>query len=180
MSITVQLPTAQVTFTDEAVAIMLDHRPPKQFDLEDLSSLFSSNMLSVLLSEALHVGSSGPLTFPGVALWRNLVRLTDQGLREYEAARHELARWLATDNNMIGPYFRAIDSLEQCIVATHRAMLMAEAIIDLRHGRGARRPPPVWKERVSLCGMLSSTPTTGLQAGGILQSRRLMPRCFDR
>jgi hypothetical protein len=127
VSIAIELPTVQVTFTDDAVAIMLGHRPP-----------------------VLHVESSGPLAFPGVALWRNLVRLTDQGLREYETARHELANWLATDNNTISPYFRAIDSLEQCIVATHRAMLMAEAIIDRRNARGARRPPPVWKERVKL------------------------------
>lgn len=150
VSTTIQLPTAQATFTDDAVAIMLGHRPPKQFDLEDLSGLFSSNMLSVLMASVLHVESSGPLAFPGIALWRNLVRLTDQGLREYETARHELARWLATDNNTISPYFHAIDSLEQCIVAAHRAMLMKETIIDRRNGRGARRPPPVWKERVKL------------------------------
>jgi hypothetical protein len=150
VNITMQLPTAEATFTDDAVAIMLGYRPPPQFDLEDLSSLFPANMLSVLMASFFQIGSSGPLTFPGVALWRNLVRLTDQGLREYETARHELARWLATDNNTISPYFHAVDSLEQCVVAAHRAMLMAEAIIDRRHGRGARRPPPTWKERVKL------------------------------
>jgi len=150
VSITIQLPTIEATFTDDAVAIMLGHHPPKQFDLEDLSGLFSASMLSVLMASFFRIGYSGPLTFPGIALWRNLVRLTDQGLREYETARRELARWLATDNNTIGPYFLAIDSLEQCIVAAHRAMLMADAIIDGRHGRGARRPPPVWKERVKL------------------------------
>jgi hypothetical protein len=150
VSVTIQLPTAEGTFTDDAVATMLGYHPPKQFDLEDLTGLFSASMLSVLMASFFRMESSGPLTFPEVGLWQNLVRLTDQGLREYEMARHELTRWLATDNNTIGPYFHAVDSLEQCIVAAHRGMLMAEAIIDRRHGRGARRPPPVWKERLKL------------------------------
>jgi hypothetical protein len=105
VSIEIQLPPAEATFTDDAVAVMLGHRPPQQFDLEDLSGLFSANMLGVLMASFFQIGSSGPLSFPGVALWRNLVRLTDQGLREYETARLELARWLATDNNTISPYF---------------------------------------------------------------------------
>ena len=80
----------------------------------------------------------------------NLVRLTDQAIREHGIANDELTDWRTAEAPKFGSLLRAVDALEQCVVASHRAMLMANALIDLRLGRGARRPPPVWQEHVRL------------------------------
>ena len=57
----------------------------------------------------------------------NLVRLTDKALREYEQAREMLLAF-TRDQNRISNYFRAIDHLENCVSATHRASLQAEVV----------------------------------------------------
>lgn len=108
--------------------------------MEDLSDLFDSNMLNLILDRITNHPAQGPTKFPGVALWRNLVRLTDQGLREYEAARKYLESWIDGGHNSMALYFRAIDALEQSVVASHRATLMAKGMKKLRFGRGARLP----------------------------------------
>jgi hypothetical protein len=75
-----------------------------------------------------------------VGLFTNFVRLTDKALREYDAARTELfsylgpsARW-RTDH-----YLRALDHMENCVSATHRAVLNSRALRENNVGRSRPR-----------------------------------------
>jgi hypothetical protein len=129
---------------------MVNYWPPlRDYELGNLTDLDAPAMLNVILGIALGAGSAGPVGPPGHGLWMNLVRLTDQAIREHAIASGELANWEAQGQDF-GAFLRAVDALEQCIVASHRAMLMANALIDRRLGRGAQRPPPVWQEHVRL------------------------------
>ncbi|MFL6181190.1 MAG: hypothetical protein ACJ73J_02680 [Actinomycetes bacterium] len=71
-----------------------------------------------------------------VGLFTNFVRLTDKALREYDAARAELlsylehSEWLQT-----GHYLRAIDHMENCASAIHRAVLNSSALRQHKIGR---------------------------------------------
>jgi hypothetical protein len=75
-----------------------------------------------------------------VGLFTNFVRLTDKALREYDAARAELlfylerSEWLQT-----GHYLRAIDHMENCVSAIHRAVLNSRALRQHKIGRSGPR-----------------------------------------
>lgn len=59
----------------------------------------------------------------------NLVRLCDKAANEYQAGRDASLDFAANMNvGKISPFFRAIDHLESCVNALHRALLHAERI----------------------------------------------------
>ena len=75
-----------------------------------------------------------------VGLFMNFSRLTDKALREYDAARAELLLYVSPHDGLrASPYLRAIDHMENCISATHRAVLNARALQANRIGRAG--PP---------------------------------------
>lgn len=62
-------------------------------------------------------------------LFVNLCRLTDKALREYEAARNLLNQYRsASGQPVVNP--QAIDHMENCVEATHRAVLSAKGLRD--------------------------------------------------
>ncbi len=75
-----------------------------------------------------------------VGLFMNFSRLTDKALREYDAARAELLRFVSLrDGLRTSPYLRAIDHMENCVSATHRAVLNARALQTNKIGRAGPR-----------------------------------------
>ncbi|GIH79017.1 hypothetical protein [Planobispora longispora] len=73
-----------------------------------------------------------------VGLFMNFARLTDKALREYDAARAELLLFVSPHPGLrTSPYLRAIDHMENCVSATHRAVLNARALRENKVGRGA-------------------------------------------
>ena len=75
-----------------------------------------------------------------VGLFMNFIHLTDKALREYDAARTELALYVARSEGGLRtrPYMCAIDHMEDCISATHRAVLNSQAL--QANGAGGRGP----------------------------------------
>ena len=76
-----------------------------------------------------------------IGLFTNFSRLTDKALREYDAARAELLLYIAPHDGSLrtSPYLRAIDHMENCVSATHRAVLNARALQANKIGRAAPR-----------------------------------------
>ncbi len=75
-----------------------------------------------------------------VGLFMNFSRLTDKALREYDAARAELLAFVEPHGGLrASPYLRAIDHMENCVSATHRAVLNARALREGKIGRAAPR-----------------------------------------
>jgi hypothetical protein len=111
-----------------------------------------SNMgtLNVLLDRTLSGLPSGlPPDRTMVGLFMNFSRLTDKALREYDAARAELLHYVApVDEFRIGPYLRAIDHMENCVSATYRAILNAQALRANKIGRAAPRLTQLQEQRL--------------------------------
>ena len=86
-----------------------------------------------------------------VGLFTNFARLTDKALREYDAARAELALYVAPHEGALrtSPYMRAIDHMENCISATHRAVLNALALQASKVGRSGPRLTALQEQRLS-------------------------------
>jgi hypothetical protein len=77
---------------------------------------------------------------PSTGIVMNLCRLSDKALREYDAARAEVITYLEPNTApgvRISPYLRAIDHLENCVSATHRATLNISALRERRRSGGA-------------------------------------------
>jgi hypothetical protein len=75
-----------------------------------------------------------------IGLFTNFVRLTDKALREYDAARAELVLYLQPSEGLLtGRYLRAIDHMENCVSATHRAVLNSKALRNNKIGRSGPR-----------------------------------------
>jgi hypothetical protein len=75
-----------------------------------------------------------------IGLFTNFVRLTDKALREYGAARAELLLYLRPSETLrTAFYLRAIDHMENCVGATHRAVLNSKALCDHKIGRSGPR-----------------------------------------
>jgi hypothetical protein len=115
-------------------------QPTSAWKMPDLSTLPDKQMLNVAL-DALFGGARKPrhpTSAPELGLWMNFVRLTDKAVREYEAARSEAGTYVnRPNNNTMSPMFRAIDHLENCIDATHRAILNQGRLRTAGFGRGA-------------------------------------------
>jgi hypothetical protein len=85
-----------------------------------------------------------------VGLFTNFARLNDKALREYDAARAELLLYVSPHEGLhIGPYLRAIDHMENCISAIHRAVLNAQALRTNRIGRAAPRLTQLQGQRLA-------------------------------
>jgi hypothetical protein len=85
-----------------------------------------------------------------VGLFMNFSRLTDKALREYDAARAELLLYVSPHDGLrTSPYLRAIDHMENCVSATHRAVLNAQALRENKIGRAAPRLTPSQEQRLA-------------------------------
>jgi hypothetical protein len=97
--------------------------PPKNNEMPDLSALDGKLILNQALNTMFR--RAGPSDRLAKALWLNYVRLVDQTLWEYKAARESLQEYVETPNNVISPLFRTIAHLEACINTTWRAIRFA-------------------------------------------------------
>ena len=99
-------------------------------DMPAVDHLSNNGALNVLLDRAISGLPSGlPPDRPMVALFINFARLTSKALREYNAARAELLRYVEPHDGLrMSIYLRALDHLENCVSATHRAVLNARAL----------------------------------------------------
>jgi hypothetical protein len=106
--------------------------------------LSNKGILNVLLDRSLSGQPAGiPSGWSLVALFTNFVRLTDKALREYDAARAEVVLYLEpTEGMRTSPYIRAVDHMENCVSATHRAVLNAIALQAQGVGKKAPRLTP--------------------------------------
>lgn len=127
----VAMPRAnRVTLTRDGVAL-----PP-------VDHLSNNGSLNVVMDRTL---GGGPPEFPqshsALGLLSNFVRLVDKSLREYDAARAELMLYVKPHEGSLqtSSYIRAVDHMENCVGATHRAVLNAQALRELGVGRGAPR-----------------------------------------
>lgn len=109
--------------SDHGLAVMGYPSPQNEYKMPTLSHLYPNNLANLAL-DRLGGRVVGPTTYPHSGMWMNLVRLTDLAIREYEAARTSLDDYRANANaGRISPIYDAINSLEEAVVATHRAVL---------------------------------------------------------
>jgi hypothetical protein len=115
--------------------------------------LSNRGTLNVLLdrdfSEGIPAGLPPDRTMIG--LFMNFSRLTDKALREYDAARAEVLLCVSPHDGAprTNPYLRAIDHMENCVSAAHRAVLNAQALQENKIGRSAPRLIPRQKHRLA-------------------------------
>lgn len=115
----------RVSLTFEGLAI-----PP----VDHLSNKGTLNVLLDRVTSGLPPGLPPDRTMVG--LFMNFSRLTDKALREYDAARAELLLFVSPHVGLrTSFYLRAIDHMENCISATHRAVLNARALRANKIGR---------------------------------------------
>jgi hypothetical protein len=113
------MPTDDVTLTASELVM-----PP-------VDDMYNRNSLNANLDRLHGNNPRVPTSKTLVGLWMNFVRLTDKALLEYDAARAELINYLYPPDDgthRLSPYLRAVDRLENCISATHRAVLDAKAL----------------------------------------------------
>ena len=111
-------------------------------DMPAVDHLFNKNSLNVNLDRWLGGNPGHPTDRSLMGLWVNFVRLTDKALREYDAARTELMAYVSARDGAVlhmSPYVRAIDHMENCVSATHRAVLDARALQTNGVGRKGPR-----------------------------------------
>jgi hypothetical protein len=110
----------------------------KGLTMPSVDHLSNKSSLNVLLDRALSGQLAGvPRDMTLIGLFTNFARLTDKALREYDAARAELLLYLEPSEGLrTSPYLRAIDHMENCIGAAHRAVLNATALRENGVGRG--------------------------------------------
>lgn len=111
-----------------------------------------SNMgtLNVLLDRTLSGLPAGlPADRTMVGVFMNFSRLTDKALREYDAARAELLAYVSSHGWPTSSYLRAIDHMENCVSATHRAVLNAHALQTNNIGRAGPRLTQLQERRLA-------------------------------
>jgi len=114
--------------------------------------LSNKGTLNVLLDRTMSGLPAGlPPDRTMVGLFMNFSRLTDKALREYDAARAELLLYVSPPDEILrtSPYLRAIDHMENCVSATHRAVLNARALQASKIGRAGPRLTPRQEERLA-------------------------------
>jgi hypothetical protein len=113
--------------------------------------LSNKGTLNVLLDRTMSGLPAGlPPDRTMVGLFMNFSRLTDKALREYDAARAELLLYVSPHDGLrTSPYLRAIDHMENCVSATHRAWLNARALRENKIGRAAPRLTLLQEERLA-------------------------------
>lgn len=107
--------------------------------MPDVGHLSNRGTLNVLLDRAFSGIPAGlPPNSMLIGVFMNFSRLVDKALREYDAARAELLLYLSPGDGLrTSPYLRAIDHMENCISATHRAVLNKRALRQHKIGRNA-------------------------------------------
>ena len=120
-------------------------------DMPAVDHLSNRGALNVLLDRTVAGVSYGiPSIHRLIGLFMNFVRLTDKALREYDAARAEVISYIQLTSRLRkGAYLRAIDHMENCVSATHRAALNAKALRTNRIGRSAPRLTELQEERLA-------------------------------
>jgi hypothetical protein len=113
--------------------------------------LSNKGTLNVLLDRTMSGLPTGlPPDGTMVGLFMNFSRLTDKALREYDAARAELLLYISPfDGLRTSPYLWAIDHMENCVSATHRAVLNSRALRASKIGRAGPRLTPRQEERLA-------------------------------
>jgi hypothetical protein len=113
--------------------------------------LSNKGTLNVVLDRTLSGLPAGlPPDWTMIGLFTNFCRLTDNALREYDAARAELLLFVSPhDGPRIGPYLRAIDHAENCVSAAHRAVLNARALQANKIGRAGPRLTQLQEQRLA-------------------------------
>lgn len=114
--------------------------------VDDISNRGTLNVLLDRTISGLPAGLPPDRTMVG--LFMNFSRLIDKALREYDAARAELFLYASSLDWGINSYMRAIDHMENCISATHRATLNALALRENRIGRSAPRLTDLQEQRL--------------------------------
>jgi hypothetical protein len=130
----------RISLTAEGLAI-----PP-------VDHLSNKGTLNLLLDRAFNGTPVGlPPDRTMVGLFMNFSRLTDKALREYDAARGELLLYVSPHDGPLRttPYLRAIDHMENCVGAAHRAVLNARALRANKIGRAARPLTPGQEQRLA-------------------------------
>lgn len=126
-------------FSRSGLAAMGAPDPRVGYRVPDLSGLYDKNILNVAL-DALVGRWPGPADYPYRGMWVNLVRLSDQAIREYELARLALREYVDHGHEgRISPFYRAIDHFENAISATHRATLNSKQL-EVHLGRRLNQP----------------------------------------
>jgi hypothetical protein len=125
---------------------------PDDLAMPGVDHLSNKGTLNVLLDRILSGLPAGlPPDRTMVGLFVNFSRLTDKALREYDAARAELLLYVSSPQGELrpSPYLRAIDHMENCVSATHRAVLNARALRANKIGRAAPRLTPLQEQRLA-------------------------------
>jgi hypothetical protein len=110
-----------------------------------------------------------------VGLFENMCRLVDKALREYAASRAELLAFVNVSRGqmLLSAYLRAIDHMENCVGATHRAVMNATALREARIGGGAPRQTERQEERLRY--FRNATEHSDARLLGIIRSRQFGP-----
>ena len=95
-------------------------RPQTIEEMPDLSSLDNALRLNLLLN-ALSF-KAGPSNVKASALWTGFIRLIDQLIRSYNAARVSLQNAVDEPGSVVGPLFRATTQMEVCLFSLRRAV----------------------------------------------------------
>jgi len=118
--------------------------------IPEVDHLSNRGTLNVLLDRTISGLPAGlPPDRTMVGLFMNFSRLTDKALREYDAARAELLMYAASQDWGINSYMRAIDHMENCVSATHRAVLNARALRENKIGRAAPQLTRLQEQRLA-------------------------------
>jgi hypothetical protein len=120
-------------------------------DMPSVDHMSNNSSLNVILDRTFSGLPAGlPPDQSLVGLFTNFVRLSDKALREYDAARAELSFYVTPHDGLrTSPYLRAIDHMENCVSATHRAVLNARALRASKVGRSAPRLTASQEQRLS-------------------------------
>jgi len=109
--------------------------------IPSVDHLSNKDTLNILLDRTLSGLPPGlPPDRTMVDLFMNFSRLTDKALREYDAARAELLLFVSPRVGLgTSSFLRAIDHMENCVSAIHRAVLNAQALQANKIGRTGPR-----------------------------------------
>lgn len=108
-------------FSVHGLAAMGAPDPSTEYQIPDLSKLFDRNILDLALDAALGTWR-GPKEHPHNRIWINMVRLSDQSVREYESARRALIEYGEKGHEgHVSPFYLAIDHFENAVNAVYRA-----------------------------------------------------------
>ena len=115
--------------------------PPKKNEMPDLNGLDGKLVLNQMLNAVFR--KAGPKERLARGLWFNYVRLVDQTIWEYNAARESLQKYIDTPNNEFSPsfLFRTSAHLETCINTIRRAIRFARRMRRHQHSPSISKLP---------------------------------------